>query len=111
MIILHFIYLISNIVFSLVGFLLGTRVFLKFFGASTTAPFVTWVYKTTEPLLYPFVGIFPNPQLTGFVLEFSSLFALVIYSLVGYFISDLISNMINQEEKKGKKERRHREQD
>jgi uncharacterized protein YggT (Ycf19 family) len=108
MVVLQFIYAISAGIFSIAEFLLGARIFLKLFGASPYAPFVSWIYQTTEPLLAPFVGIFPNPQLTGFILEFSTLFALIIYALIGYFVTNLISNIISQEDKKEKKEPRRR---
>ena len=107
MAILQFVYFFSTAIFSLAEFFLGARVFLKLIGASVTAPFVAWVYQTTEPLLFPFVGIFPNPQLTGFVVEFSSLFALIVYALVGFFVSNLISSMISQEANKERKNHKH----
>jgi uncharacterized protein YggT (Ycf19 family) len=70
---------------------LGFRIILKLFGANESAPFVNWVYQTSEPLLYPFKGIFPSPKLDGsFVLEFSALFALLVYSLIAFAITQLI---------------------
>jgi uncharacterized protein YggT (Ycf19 family) len=105
--VLQFIFAFTTGIFSLAEFLLGARIFLKLTGASPYAPFVTWIYQTTEPLLSPFTGIFPNPQLTGFVLEFSSLFALIVYALIGYFITNLIGNLISQEAKKEKKEHKY----
>ncbi|MCT8137803.1 YggT family protein [Anaerobacillus sp. CMMVII] len=80
-----------NIVIGIAQFFLGFRVILKLFGASSTAPFVQWVYNTSQSLLNPFEGIFPTTVLDGkFVIEFSALFALIIYTLVGYFLTQLI---------------------
>lgn len=71
--------------------LLGLRIILKLLGASTAAPFVVWVYDTTKALLVPFQGMFPiadiAPKLT---LEFSSIFAIIIYSFVAYILTDFI---------------------
>ncbi|WP_407270540.1 YggT family protein [Radiobacillus sp. PE A8.2] len=84
------IYLI-NIVIGIAQLILGLRIILKLFGANKTAPFVQWIYETSAPLLYPFEGIFPSAALEGrFVIEFSALFAVIIYSLIGYFLTKLI---------------------
>ena len=71
--------------------LIGMRILLKFLGAGQGAPFVRWVYETTQPLLRPFVGMFPTPGIQGgFVLEFSALFAIVAYAVGGYLLIEVI---------------------
>jgi|SRR3989338_5820657 len=101
--------LLINIVTNLVEGLLGLRIILKLFGASTSAPFVTWIYETTQPLLTPFIGMFPSPRLTdGFVIEFSSLFALMVYALIGYLATELLETLIyygSQRDKTDKKDK------
>lgn len=88
-----------NLLFSLVEFLIGLRILLKLFGAYTGAPFVRWIYETTQPLLYPFIGMFPSPRLTGgFVIEFSAVFAMIAYALVAYIIEEAIETMTYREE-------------
>lgn len=83
-----------NLVANLIEGLLLLRVTLKLFGASTIAPFVFWVYQTTDPLLTPFAGMFPTPSLTGgFVIEFSALFALMIYAFISYAAVELIDTL------------------
>jgi uncharacterized protein YggT (Ycf19 family) len=83
-----------NLVANLVEGLLLLRMTLKLFGARTVAPFVSWVYQTTDPLLTPFAGMFPTPSLTGgFVIEFSSLFALMVYAFIGYASVELIGTL------------------
>jgi hypothetical protein len=85
---------LTDVIISLVELLIGLRVVLKLFGASTRAPFVSWVYETTQPLLTPFIGMFPSPKLDGvFLIEFSALFALIVYGLAGYLISNIISSI------------------
>lgn len=83
-----------NMIISIVEFLLAFRIMLKFFGANPVAPFVMWVYETTEPLLNPFEGIFPSPELEGgLIIEFSAVFALMVYALVGYLLMELIEGL------------------
>jgi uncharacterized protein YggT (Ycf19 family) len=89
-----------EIVFTLVEALLGLRVILKFFGANPATPFVNWVYETSEPLLTPFSGMFPAPVIEGrFVLEFSTLFALIIYGLIAYLLIALIEYLASLSER------------
>lgn len=88
--------------------LISLRVLLKFLGANQVAPFVRWVYETTQPLLRPFEGMFPTPRVEGgFVLEFSALFAIVAYAIAGYLLIEIIglfeTGMGQMERKTGKK--------
>ena len=90
---------VTYLVISFVEFMIGLRIILKLFGASTAAPFVQWVYATTAPLLQPFIGIFPSPILDGrFIIEFSALFALVVYVFVAYFVEYVLSAVARVEE-------------
>lgn len=90
----RYILTLSDIVIGIVEFLLIIRVLLKFLGASTQAPFVRWVYETTSPLLSPFEGMFPSSSLiTNFVLEVSTLFALVTFALIGMIIETIIHQL------------------
>ena len=89
---------------NLVEGLLGLRILLKLLGASVNAPFVRWIYETTKPLINPFDGMFPSSEIIkGFHIEFSSIFALITYSFVGYMLIeaiDLISATAKQKPKK-----------
>lgn len=88
---------LSNAIMATVEFLISLRILLKLLGASSSAPFVTWVYETTNPLLSPFMGMFPNPNLSGgLTLEMSALFALLIYAFVGYLIESVVSELSNR---------------
>ena len=83
-------YTLSNTILGIVEFLLSLRIVLKLFGASQSAPFVAWIYETTQPLLFPFIGAFPSPRLEGgFIIEFSSLFALIVFAFIGYLVDRL----------------------
>lgn len=87
--------LIMYITYVIIGFielLITLRIILKLFGANVGAPFVAWVYATTAPLLQPFIGMFPSPVLDGrFVIEFSALFALIIYGLIAYLVESFFA--------------------
>lgn len=88
-----------NGIISMIELLLSLRIILKLFGASTTAPFVRWAYETTAPLLEPFAGMFPSPNLTGgFVIEFSAVFALLVYAFVGYILLEVLNVLVEPTE-------------
>ena len=79
---------LNGVLFGLVTTLLSMRFVLRVLGAGIT-PFVTWVYDTTQPLLYPFRGIFEQIMLqepSGSILELSTLFAILIYGIAYYAI-------------------------
>lgn len=71
--------------------LLGLRLFLLAFSASTAAPFVQFVYRTSSDYLAPFRGIFPPRQITetGYF-DVAALFAIVMYLLVAWGFAALI---------------------
>ncbi|MCR4326859.1 MAG: YggT family protein [Candidatus Roizmanbacteria bacterium] len=78
-----------SLVMGIIEGLLTIRVLLRLLGAGE-ASFVTWVYETTAPLVAPFEGMFPQPTLSGgFVIEFSTLFALMVYSIAGYLLLEV----------------------
>jgi len=80
-----------NIVLAVVEIIIGLRIVLEFFGASSSASFVTWIYETSRPLLRPFFGIFPSTTLEGvFTIDFTALFALIIYALAGYLLETIV---------------------
>lgn len=83
---------IVDFVFSVVGLFLLLRFVLKLFGANADAGFVNWVYEMTAVLLEPFRGIFPTTTFENqFVLEFSTLFALLAYAIAYMLAAALIS--------------------
>lgn len=84
---------IISFIFGVIEFFLGFRFLFKLFGANESAPFVRWLYGITEPLIYPFRNIFPAPRLEGiYVVEFTTLAALLVYILIGYLIIHLLSS-------------------
>ncbi|WP_347549020.1 YggT family protein [Pseudalkalibacillus hwajinpoensis] len=76
-----------RLIFGIIEAILGIRILLKLFSANSAAPFVQWIYDTSAPLLYPFRNIFPTTEFSGgFVVEFSAVFALIVYSIIGSLI-------------------------
>lgn len=71
--------------------MLGMRVFLLAFSANAATPFVNFVYETSASFLQPFRGIFPPRPVgeTGY-LDVASLFAMIMYGLIGWGFSALI---------------------
>lgn len=83
--------MIINLVFGIIEVLLGLRFIFRLFGANPASPFVRWLYETSQPLLRPFDNIFPVPVIDGgFVIEFSTLVAIIIYMLIGYLLLEII---------------------
>lgn len=82
---------LTSFVFALIEILLVFRFLLKLLAANGGSKFVAWVYQTTQPLLNPFLFAFPTPQVKGgFVLEFTTLFAIFAYAFIGYLISEFL---------------------
>lgn len=70
---------------------LGIRFVFKLLGANPVNDFVDWIYETSAVLLQPFRGIFPVEVIDRtYVLEFSTLFAMMIYAVVGYLLIALV---------------------
>jgi len=56
---------------------------------------VRWLYETTQPLLEPFAGIFPSPSISGgFVIEFTAIFAIMIYAFIGYLATAALEAVV-----------------
>lgn len=80
-----------QLVIGLIEILLSFRFVLKLLAANSAASFVGWIYATTEPLLQPFLFAFPTPSVKGgFVLEFTTLFAIFAYAFIGYMVIELL---------------------
>lgn len=85
---------LTNIMVSVVGALLGIRFILRLFGANANNGFVNWVYQASGEVLGPFRGIFPEQNIDGFVIEFSTIFAMMIYAILGmlaFYVIDLLT--------------------
>lgn len=72
------------LLFGLLEALIGFRIALKLIGANPANWFTAFVYQLTDIFLWPFQTIVSNPALQGFVLEISSLIAMLVYALVAW---------------------------
>jgi uncharacterized protein YggT (Ycf19 family) len=65
--------------------------FLKLFAANPNAPFVDWIYRSTDRVMQPFRGIFPAVGTEGgSVLDVSLLFAMLMYGLLALAVHALV---------------------
>src|SRR5689334_17385866 len=85
---------ITNIIIGFIELMIGLRILLKLIGANTVAPFVQWVYETSQPLLGPFQGMLPSATVPGtpgrFTIELSALFAFLVYAFLAYLIGEIL---------------------
>lgn len=78
---------LTNLILAIVEILLGLRFIFRLFAANGTAPFVTWLYQTSDILVSPFRGIFQTPVFNGqFVFDITALISLLVYGLIFAFI-------------------------
>src|SRR5215510_7328465 len=70
--------------------LLAIRMFLKLIGANPNSWFTALVYRLTDLFLWPFQNITLNPSFQNFVLEITSVIAMLVYALIGWAIVRLI---------------------
>jgi YggT family protein len=80
-----------NFVTSIIVIGLSLRFILRLFSADPDAGFVEFIYNSTSNLLDPFRGIFSKYVIEpGSVFEFSTLFAIVMYVLAAWLLSEFI---------------------
>lgn len=74
----------------IVNTLLALRFLLRLLGANPAAGFTNFMYSLTEPLASPFFNVFANSRLEGRVVEWASVLAIIVYSLVAWVIIRLL---------------------
>src|ERR1700728_1310021 len=72
-----------NIAIGIIELLLTFRLIFKFLVVNTGTPFVSWLYNVTAPLVAPFAKILPNWKVSGFVVDFATVAAIVVFALAG----------------------------
>jgi len=72
-----------NIVVGIIELLLTFRLIFKFLVVNTGTPFVAWLYGVTAPLVAPFSKILPNWKFSGFVVDFATVAALIVFAVAG----------------------------
>src|SRR5580704_13843683 len=81
-----------NIVVGIVELLLIFRFIFKFLVVNTGTPFVAWIYDVTAPLAAPFSKILPNWKFSGFVVDFATVAALIVFALAGSLLLMLFAS-------------------
>ncbi len=96
-----------NIFFAAVETVLGLRFVLRLFGANANNGFVNWIYEMSGVLLEPFRGIFPTRVFENqFVFEFNTLFAMLMFAIVGMILIWLMAALAPEDSVAVKKVRR-----
>lgn len=81
---------IINILLSVIQIIIGLFIALKLFNAKDV-PFVNLIHGLSEPLLSPFQNMFQPVTLGGhYILDLSALFALIVYSVIGYVLQKIL---------------------
>jgi YGGT family len=70
--------------------LIALRIGLKLIGANPESPIVALIYGLTFLFLFPFEGMIATPTAGRMVLELSSLFAMLIYALIGWAVERIV---------------------
>jgi hypothetical protein len=79
-----------QLAFVVLNGLIGIRFLLKLMAANPANPFAQLVYFVTSPFLWLFQGITYTPSFQGIQIEFFSLIAIVVYSLLCWIIVQLM---------------------
>ncbi|MDB5179610.1 MAG: Membrane protein involved in colicin uptake [Candidatus Saccharibacteria bacterium] len=90
----RFIWFIAGVIDALIAI----RFVLLLLGANQSAGFVDFIYGISSVLVAPFVGIFGEPIYGRFLFEWSSVLAIIVYSLIAWGIVRLITLTRPQEE-------------
>jgi YggT family protein len=72
-----------NFVVGIIELLLTFRLIFKFLVVNSGTPFVAWLYNFTAPLVAPFAKILPNWKISGFVVDFATVAAIIVFALAG----------------------------
>jgi uncharacterized protein YggT (Ycf19 family) len=75
-----------NLVVAIIELLLTFRFIFKFLVVNTGTPFVAWLYGVTAPLVAPFTKILPDWKFSGFVVDFATVAAIIVFALAGYLL-------------------------
>ena len=83
----------TQLIWLLLGILeavIALRIGLKLIGANPGSPIVALIYGVTNLFLFPFTGLVNSPMFGNMELEISSMFAMLIYGLLGWAAERLV---------------------
>ncbi|MBI3175307.1 MAG: YggT family protein [Chloroflexi bacterium] len=76
--------------FGILEALIALRIGLMLVGANPSSPIVALIYGVTYLFLFPFTGLIGSPVYGNFVLELSSLFAMLVYALTAWAVERVV---------------------
>ena len=76
--------------FGILEAMIALRIGLMLIGANADSPIVALIYGFTSLFLFPFTGLIGSPTVGSMVLELSSLFAMLVYALLGWAIERVV---------------------
>jgi YggT family protein len=83
---------IISFIVGVIQLILILRFLFQLFHANEAAAFTQLIFGLSQPLLLPFAAIFPNIEFSnGFVVELSTIVAIIVYSVVGILLKRLFS--------------------
>ena len=83
----------TQLIWLLLGILevmIALRIMLLLIGANPENAVVALVYAITTPFLFPFAGMVASPTAGYMVLELSSMFAMLVYSLLAWAVERIV---------------------
>lgn len=93
----NFLSKIFLIIIAIVELILGLRLVVKLLGAKSEGIF-DFIYDISLPLIDPFIGVLDNTTFGGnnrFVLEWSTLFAMIAYAILGFILVKVIDYIVS----------------
>jgi uncharacterized protein YggT (Ycf19 family) len=78
------------LLFGILEALIALRIGLKLIGANASSPIAGFIYGVTSLFLAPFEGLTGTPSAGGFVLEISSVIAMLVYALIAWALAKSI---------------------
>lgn len=73
---------------------IAIRFILKLLGANPTSMFTQLIYNISWVFVFPFNGVVPDTTSGSLTIEWFSLIAMVVYSLVGVGLAKLLSLLL-----------------
>jgi hypothetical protein len=78
------------LLFGILIAMIALRIGLMLIGANPASPIVALIYGFTGLFLFPFTGLINSPTAGNMVLELSSVFAMLIYSLIAWALVKIV---------------------
>jgi uncharacterized protein YggT (Ycf19 family) len=80
-------------IFSIIEIFLVFRVLFKVLGANPHNIIAQFIYRTSDPLVSPFEGLFKSINFHYFTLDTNGIIAIIVYSIAGYIILEILNTI------------------